>query len=276
MVRRSAWMLKVAGWVVLALCFGCGNNTTDPDAKTFPFLTPVDPLELRDDALTRGVGIYSGEPLAFALNEEDLRANNATGNFPKVAAASSHAMLHLKTYDELTQDFGEYVYQSIRQSEPARSPSAFLDQPGQGDLSRRALDLDAELDAALERVGLVGDMAGLEQRSVVVDFFRTRGDWYVRWDGLLTVENRMGEGIYGLGREDMYNDLLDEVGKVARTLEPTYFIVGDGMERLLASEGGAPGISPAEWANFVSFYRDAYDKIKEASPDTRVGVGINW
>jgi len=258
--------------LVVALLTGCGNNTTDPNAKTFPFLTPADPLVLTDNALTRGVGVYSGEPLAFALNEEDLRANSTTGNFPKIAAATSHAMLHLKSYDELTQDFGEYVYYGIRQSEPQRSPGDFINQPGQGDLSRRALDLNSELDAALMRV----DLTGLEQRSVVVDFFRTRGDWYVRWDGLLTAENRMGKGAYGLGREDMYNDLLDELGKVARNLEPSYFIVGDGMERLLAGDGGSEGISPGEWANFVSFYRDAYDTIKEASPNTRVGVGINW
>lgn len=242
------------------LAAGCGGGEVEP--ARFPFLTPASALDITD--VERGVNVRHGEALAMATN--------VVAGIDKTADEFDHVVLRLRAYDDQAQRLGEYTQHPVSARPDARAPTDFVAQPALGDLDRRAVDLNDELDEAL----MIAGRSGFTRRSVVVDLFRTRGDWYVRWDGLLTEqENRTGEGQYGLGRERMFNDLLARFEAVARDTQPVYFIIGDEIERLLATDTG-DGLSPAEWANFVIFYEEAATRIKAVSPDTKIGAGINW
>ncbi len=239
---------------------GCGGGEVEP--TRFPFLTPASALDVND--VERGVGVRHGEPLAMATN--------VPASLERTIDGFDHVMLRLRAYDDQAQRLGEYTQHPVSARPDARAATDFVAQPALGDLDRRAADLNSELDEAL----MIAGRNGFDRRSVVVDLFRTRRDWYVRWDGLLTEqENRTGEGEYGLGRERMCNDLLARFEAVARDTQPVYFIIGDEAERLLATDNG-DGLSPAEWANFVIFFEEAATRIKAVSPDTKVGAGINW
>ena len=110
----------------------------------------------------------------------------------------------------------------------------------------------------------------------MLNMWRLRKDWWVRWDGNLEDEaNLKGKGPYGLNRSNMYDDVLDQIEAVAQSQKPRYFIVGDEMDLLLASDNG-DGFSHADFANFVQFYNAAVARIRAESSNTKIGVGINW
>ena len=254
---------------VKAACLGlallavvsCGDEV-EPAPERYPALAQAAPLKLA--AVDLGVGVRSGEPLLFSINLPD--------RFKVASQDLGHVMLRVQSYDELAQQFGEYTFYKAPNNVTARGAGDFIQQAPLGNADRRAQDLTRELDEALMRA----QASGFDKRSVVVDLWRTRRDWYVRWDGLLDEPiNRVGKGNYGLGRKAMYDALVERAVTIARELKPQYMILGDEMELLLATDQGAP-LSRGEFSSFLSFYQEAAAKIRQASPGTKVGAGIHW
>lgn len=258
----------------MALCVvACGggeDDSADPadqmqmEPERFPALEEAEPLALSEVRV--GVGVHHGAPLAFAVQGAE--------GFERARAIFANVMMHVRSHDEQAHQYGEYTAYRVPMNEVTdqRSAIAFIQTPAEGDFAPRVDDLDAELDRATGRANI----EEFEGRSVVMDLWRTNGEWYVRWDGLLSDEaNTMGIGPYGLGRQDMVEDLLNQIEQVAREHEPTYFIIGDDMERLWATDGGE-GISSGEWSAFLAFYQRAAARIRDASPDTKIGAGIHW
>jgi hypothetical protein len=261
----KVWRVALCVALVCGAALGCGEDVAEtPAPNKYPALKAAEPLAL--GAAVRGVGVRHGELLAFSFNAPD-------GVKRAVMGAGAGPMLHIQAYDELTQEFGEYTFYTPPSSmQGVRRADAFLTQPELGRAVARTADLDRELDEALMRAGAVG----WDKRGVVVNFWRNRRDWFVRWDGLLGEQaNRVGKGNYGFGRRAMVEDLLGQLEQIARTQQPVRFIVGDEVELLFATDSGG-GISPAEFSNFLSFYQEAVRRIKAASPNTRVGMGIHW
>ena len=249
-----------------ALFASCGggaeeeNDTTPaPEPERFPALEEAEPLDLKalaaDDQL--GVSVRHGELRALKENDPSARVR-ATALFP-------HALYRVQAYDELARFYGEYTTYSINAAD-AEDARVFLMDRSRGLLDRRVEDLSEEVGGAFERT------------SIVVDFWRTNQEWFVRWDGLLDQEiNRLGIGPYGMGRPDMREDLLDHIETIAAAKTPHYMILGEGMEQLwLKTTEGGVDVYKSEWFAFLSFYQQAVTRIKAASPETQVGVGINW
>ena len=269
MLDRSLRPCSLA--LLMALCLATttacgGNNDTpepEPEPDLYPDLEEAEPLTL--DSVELGIGLHHGEALALA--------NNKGENLEEARGVFSHANLQVQAYDELTHQFGEYTYFRIDGGENPRGAIEFIQTPAAGEVAVRTADLKDEATSALGRVGA----DDFESVSVTVDFWRTNRQWYVRWDGLLGDDaNTVGIGPYGFGREEMVDDLLDEITDIARQNEPKYMVIGSEMELLWAQEMMTPGIAIGEWSGFLSFYQDAVDRIKEVSPNTKVGVGINW
>lgn len=261
----KVWQRALVGALMTCAFVGCGEEAEEkPAPNKYPALAAAEPLALA--AAVRGVGVRHGELLAFSFNAPE-------GVKRAVTNASAGPMLHIQAYDELTQEFGEYTYfQPPSSVQNIRRADAFLTQPELGRAAARTADLEREIDEALTRASATG----WDERGVVFSFWRNRRDWFVRWDGLLGEQvNTVGKGTYGFGRRAMVDDLLGQLEQIARTTQPETMVVGDEVELLFASDAGG-GLSPAEFSNFLSFYQQARARIKAASPNTRVGVGIHW
>lgn len=250
--------------LLLLLSAACGTGVDDQlrAHELTPALPEAEPLVLSEQNL--GVGVRSGAAVASAFFAPNV--------YNEVVGAIPHAVLHVQAYDEAAPTFGEYIVYSAPPETNARTASDFLGaNASAGRFERRVADLYDELDTASAEAG-----SSFTTQSVVLNLWRLRKDWWVRWDGNVGEEaNQKGRGSYGMFRRAMYNDVLDQVEEVASTHKPAYFIVGDEMELLLAGDDGE-GFSAAEWINFVQFYREAAKRIKAASPSTKVGAGINW
>jgi hypothetical protein len=241
---------------------GCGNNE-QPEPNRFPALTIADPLQLNQNNVA--VGIHHGEMLAF-------RENDPEGLAVAIETFQPRAVLHLQSYDELAWSFGEHTYFPTPSGIDARNAVDFQMDRSMGELAPRADDLISELEVNAEAV----DAQPFERKTIVVDFWRTRGDWWIRWDGILDEEvNTRGKGPYGFGLQEFANSMVNQIETVAQQQKPDLIIIGTDMERLFATdEGGA--ISQAEFSNFVAFYQRAAAGVRTVSPDTRIGVGFNW
>lgn len=259
-MRRLCLVLAIAA---AAACGGSENNDSATPENPYAPLPAAEPLDL--PAAELGVGIRSGEPIAGAFFASAIY-RDLVDTFP-------HALLHVQAFDEGAPTFGEYVFQSPPPDAMARPATQFLGANTPNALfGARVADLHDELDAAAAESGA----AAHASTSIVLNLWRLRKDWWVRWDGnLQDPANVKGQGPYGLHREAMYDEVLDEIEIAAQAHKPRYFIIGDEMDLLLASDNGE-GFSQAEFANFMQFYRAAVDRIKAQSPDTRVGAGINW
>jgi len=254
MTYSSAVATGVAAAVVLG-AFGCGNVDED-NGEDGP--RELEPLELTRDQL--GVGFHHGE--AGILEGEDL-VGETTSTF-------STAFVHVQLYDEHTWEFGEWQSYSVPDSErdEYRTPSRFRDDPSQGKFAPRTSDLVEEV-----RGTFGGDF---DRLGVVLDVWRMRKDWYVRWDGNIEDEvNWKGEGSYGFYRDEMVDDVVSQLKTVASDFQPEYLVVGDGMGRLLARED-QPGLAVDEFANFRGVYSRALQEINEVADSTKVGVGFDW
>lgn len=239
----------------------CGEDF-DLDALRFHALEDAQPLDLA--LIDRGVGVQSGEAMAIAKYNPTM--------FPKVTAALSHAVYTVPAYDAPTQELGEFVTFPPPNGVDERSSVLFkVTSPEAGKFAARVGDEYGDTET------FGGESsASFTSESVVLDFWRLSGDWYVRWDGKLDdPANREGRGQYGFYRIDFSEDLLDQIERVAQTHQPRYFIIGNEMERLLATSEGA-GIAPNEFSNFFAFYQEAVARIHAASPSTKVGFGIDW
>ena len=238
---------------------GCGESADDDKDDDNGEQTELEPLALTSDKL--GVGFHHGE--AGILEGNDL-VDATTSTF-------STAFVDVQVYDEHTWKFGEWEYYPPpnEMRKDYRTQSVFRDDPTNGKFAARAADLIEEVR------GVFGD-DGFGRVGVILDFWRSRGDWYVRWDGQLDDEaNYIGEGAYGFYRDEMAEDVVSQLRTVASEQKPEYLVVGDGMGRLLAREG-KPGLATDEFANFRRFYARAVSEVKKVSSSTRLGVGFDW
>lgn len=251
-------------FLLLAACGGSAdNNDASNEPDRYPTLAAAEPLDLPNREI--GIGVRSGGPIAAAFFKPSI--------YKDVVDTLPHAFLHVQAYDEGAPTFGEYVSYAAPPDAMARPATQFLGaNSDNARFQARAPDLYDEIAAADAESG----SSGFASESVVLNMWRLRKDWWVRWDGNLQDEaNLKGKGPYGLNRKNFYDDVLDQIEAVAQAKKPRYFIIGDEMELLLASDNGE-GFSLADFANFMQFYRAAVDRIHAQSPDTQVGAGINW
>lgn len=259
MRRRSDWFALVC-LIALLGAAACGGNEDDNEENGEQEQRP--PLEYQEERL--GVMVHHGEMGNLAAQGDDGKAV-----LDKAAAAFDHVFLHLQIYDEHAREFGEWDWAA----RPAgggdyRGPGHFVTRPDDAKLLPRATDLFDEVEQAARNK--------FDGKGVVIDVWRERDDWYVRWDGKLDNErNRRGEGPYGFYRSDMVESLVRQIREMATEHKPDYIVIGSDMERLLGTEDGE-GLAPDGYSNFKTFYREAVGAIKQVSPDTKVGAGINW
>lgn len=247
------------------LTFGCGDDSDDMVSERFPELAPADPLDLAEVEL--GVGLEPGSAGGIALFRPEF-FGDLTTTFP-------NGVLHVQSYDEAAQTVGEWrvMTPTNDQMDSYRGPLEFRDNDV---LAAQFEARVADLVADNANAAAVAGSSDFASTTVVLETWRLKRDWHVRWDGTFTGEgNNRNKGNYGFFRDDFRDSLLDQVETVAATQKPKYFIVGTEVERLFRSDEG-PGIAPGEYANFVLFYREAAKRIKAASPDTKVGAGVNW
>ena len=248
--------------VCLLLLSAAGPACSGSDGEDDEPSDPTTPLELSSDNL--GVGFHHGEAGVLPDRDQQAIVDTAKSTF-------SHAFLHVQAYDEHSWEFGEWeVYPpQNRQGSDYRDFDAFKTNQRLGRLEPRSADLVDEVQ------GTFGEQ-GFEQTGLVIDFWRMRGDWYVRWNGKLDeMVNLYGEGDYGFFRSEMVNALLDDIEAVAEDEQLDYIIIGTEMERLLATDEGE-GIAPDDFSNFKRFYRKAAARIQSVAPKTKVGSGFNW
>lgn len=249
------WALILVGALLVAP--GCGDDDEPAEPERFPELSAAEDLQYASEHL--GVGFQHGATIS--LNPTD----QGTGVLQRVEGVIDHAFLHVNLYDIFAPVLGEYLYYTAGASVEARGASHFHSNPGDARFVERAADLDAEVKAAVERAG-----TQFSSFSVVLDLWKPDGSWYLPWDGKMA---RPPES-YGFFQTENRQDLLAQIEAVASEQKPRYFIVGSDMERLLVP--GEESYSPAEFSNFLSFFQQAVDVIHSASPDTKVGAGINW
>ncbi len=274
-MNRFMRMFGASSLCCLTLIFGagCGGGSEEAEPLTvaeperFPELEAAEPLSFKELAGSDmlGVGAHSGEFYAANDNKPDS-LSRARDNF-------SHVLYNVQAYDELTQQYGEYTYYSITGGD-VRSPIDYLDNKSLAKPSLRLDALDAEASAALTAAGA----SEFSSKSVVIDFWRTNQEWFVRWDGLLDQDvNTVGIGPYGLARTEMRTEMLEAIESIAESYQPEFFVIGEDMEQLwLKGESGKLDAYNAEWFAFLSFYQEAVSRIRSVSPQTRVGAGINW
>ncbi len=187
-------------------------------------------------AAQRGLGVFDGD--AAIIGQVDAA--------DELNAAFSHLVLRRQLRDELIIS---------RQGTTALSDALF---------SATVEALRTEIDGAL----------ALDKTVLVLDLFRVSDGarpgspepYITSWD-----HNDRDPDRYGFWRGDLREAILTEVSTAATEQQPDIFVVGAEMERYLGMPGGLD-----DYANFVSLYQEAYAAIKAASPQTRVGVGIDW
>lgn len=256
--RLAGLFFCVLSLAIAILAVGCGG-----EEERFPTLDAAGPLQLGADQL--GVGLYHGEALGLA-DERPAQMQESAPHF-------GHAFFRVKSYDEFSVAVGEYHAHPLSSHDPRLASDFSRHGTTMARLEARAADIIDELDQALD----LADADGFSSRSFVVDFFRERGDWFVRWDGNLSDgPNTEGVGPYGFDRQDMVDDLLDHVEAVAANHEPAWIVLGDSMDRLVATDEDEEGISREQFDLFLDFFELAVERIHAASPGTRVAAGFHW
>jgi len=235
---------------------GGDDGSDDPDR----------PLDLAET--TFGVTFHHGE--AGILDNGEQPDQSVIDRSLSVSGAG---FLDLQSYDEHSWQFGEWEVHPRKSSDSDyRSPGMFRNNPGMARFENRADDLVEEVES---RFGEFRN-GGFDELGMILDVWRMRGDWYVRWDGTLDAEeNRIGRGDYGFYRSDMREDIASQVVSAAGVHQPEYLVVGSDMERLLGRRG-EPGLAPDEFSNFRQFYNDVVEGVSDSSPSTRMGIGFDW
>lgn len=262
MMRRLHSIIACS--LLFAGCGGSANNDDLPvEPERFPALPEAEPLDWSSVEL--GTGLRSGSAIATAFQ--------AGGVYGDIQSNVPHVFYYVQAYDEGAPRLGGYVFNDPPPANSMEQPAtAFITDGSLGFFEPRVDDIYDEVASADAEAG----SGGFESESVVIDLWRLRRDWWVRWDGNLDDEsNTKGKGPYGMSREDMQSDILDQLEAVAADHSPRYFIIGDDMDLLLAGDSG-DGFSIADYSNFLQFFEKAVTRIKDASPNTRVGAGINW
>lgn len=262
---RAALVARLGAGLIFCqtlLTIGCGA-----EEERFPSLPEAASLEVTTSQL--GVGLHHGDSLGAALNR-----NGAA--FVDVSTVFGHTFFHVKSYDEVAGIVGEFHVQRIRSEQvdfEVRGPMEFPLRSPAARLARRADDIVREFEVAKA----IADVDAFGEKSFVVDFWRERGDWFVRWDGNLnTGSNIEGTGTYGFDREEFSEDLLAELVTMAEEHQPTYLIIGDSMDRMLAAEGYEEGVAPEQFEPFLIFFKEAVTEIKSVAPQTQIMAGFHW
>jgi hypothetical protein len=250
--------------LLLATTVACGgSDNTSKQTSGDDTKQNTEPLTLESSRL--GVGLRHGEAGYLGERETDRRQQAIDATM----SAFDHAFLHLDSFDTPAQKFGSWRIYPPTDANP-ESSTYFQDNPGEAQLVARTDDLFAETQGAMGK-------DGFENYSVVVDFWRISGEWYLRWDGNFDrLDGNDPKELYGFFLKDMYDDLLRQIRLVAKEHKPRYIVVGTGMERLLAQSDGKEGLDPSDFSNFKRFFRDVVQEVQRVSPDTKVGAGFNW
>lgn len=263
---QSYWLSKKSVGVCLLSLFlaaSCGPR----EEERFPELESASPLTLERGQV--GVGLHHGDALGAAVNRNGAALVDGANFF-------GHAFFHVRSYDEVSGIVGEYHVQRVREEqigEAVRGPTDFPIRSPAARLSNRGADLSLELEKALE----IANATGFDDRSFVVDFWRTRGDWLIRWDGNLNSgSNIEGKGTYGFDREDMVIDLISQFVDLANQQQPTWLVVGDSMDRFLAAAGYEDGLGPEQFQYFLEFFQQVVPAVHAVSPETKVVAGFHW
>lgn len=264
-MRRDRVFATILSLAVSLACIGCsGTDGDDNDKNNKDKQKDQTPLELSKEML--GVGFHHGE--AGALQEGGSPGKDVIDS---VSKNFSTAFLHVQTYDEHAWKFGEWTNHPHpnASSSDYRGLTFFKKNPGKGRFKPRVADLAEEVSGAFGKKAFANF-------GIVLDFWRMRQDWYVRWDGNLEEdENLYGEGSYGFFRKSMTDSLITQIREAAAEHKPAYMVIGTDMGRLLARED-KPGLAPDDFSNFKQFYRAATAEIGKASRQTKVGAGFNW
>jgi|SRR5690554_101431 len=253
--RRIYWVGLVA--LLIFTGVGCGDDAEPKAPERFPALAEASPLEYRSDAF--GVGFHHGATVRLTPGASQ------NGVLERASKVVNHAFLHVSAYDEYAATYGEFLYYSAATGTPARGAQHFRSNPDDARFEPRADDLFAEVESAMADSG-----SDFGSYSVVLDLWNSRNTGYVPWDGLTT----RPAGTFGLYTQAMHESLIAQISAVAAEHKPRYFIVGNAMERLAAP--GSPVYSETEFSNFMLFFQDAVAAIHAASPQTKVGAGIDW
>ena len=185
---------------------------------------------------------YTKRGITAWTEDEAAFANKAS----ELSAAFSSLVIRAQIFDEL-------VYS--REGNAGISRSRFA---ARVDTIREAIETSYQA----EGVVLVLDLMRLSDGSDA----SAKPAYLASWDN-----NDREIERYAFWRDDYRAALLEQIVAAAEAQQPAAFVVGAEMERYLAIEGGE-----ADWTNLVTFYRDAYKAIKEVSPTTKVGLGIDW
>lgn len=256
MNQRSYYWVGLASFLIFT-GLGCGDDADATAPDRFPALGEASALEYESDAF--GVGFHHGSTVRLTPGESQ------NGVLERAGSVINHAFLHVSAFDAYASTYGEFLYYSAATGTPSRGPQDFRTNPDAARFEARAGDLLSEVREAKLESG-----ADFDSYSIVLDLWNSRSSWYVPWDGKST----RAPGSFGLYRDDMRESLIAQISAVAAESKPRYFIIGNAMERFVAD--GEAAFSETEFSNFMVFYQDAVAAVHAASPETKVGAGINW
>lgn len=244
-LRARAWRLLLPATLGLVLFAAACGEDVKPDPAAAAAVAPMptgDPLTL--DADNAAVGVHFGDlPLMTGHSSHEF-----------VASAFDTAVLHVQVIDE--RKAWEF------------NPDDIKENPATVQAKKRTEELLDEIDDAIE----ADSLEDFGRYVMVIDVFRVAGNWPVRWDGV-KIRDFEEPGAYGFDREDMRDEelriIVDAVAEAAERKNLTHVVVGAAIERLQL-------VNPDDFANFVSFYGEVYDALKERWPDLAVSPGLNW
>lgn len=242
--RRVALLILLASVASLSLVAGCGEDP-EPDPAAAAATAPMptgSPIALKQDNA------------AVRLGFGDMPLMTGHSSLQFISDAFSTAVLEVQVIDERkAQEF---------------NPTDVKDNPAVVQAKKRTEELLDEIDEAIAADGV----ADFDRYVLVIDLFRVNSRWLVRWDGV-KIRDIDEDGAYGLDREDMRTEekkiILDAIAEAADRKPLTHVVIGAAIERLEL-------VNPEDFGNFVSFYGEVYDAIKERWPDLLVSPGLNW
>ena len=135
---------------------------------------------------------------------------------------------------------------------------------GHTDLPERLDDLYEEFE---------DEIALFDTEYLVIDLQRWDREWIVDWIGGTRDEPENRETYLYFGHDDRRGDYWPEVEArlvdTAQRFVPDAMIIGTEMNRYYAQ-------NPDDWDNYIDFFWQMYDAIKEVNPDIDVAAGFNW
>lgn len=240
----GAYARALLGILALSACWGCEEETKDPEPP--PLVLPDDPDPTYDD------GHWAVEQRGVALDTEDIPIIVESGN-----AGLSTARIR--------DDFGLLVLNTPYVDWRAtRCPS-----------SSEAPNVQPRRNA--ERIlGELRDRRGVTKDRIAVNVdLLTPGR-----RGILHVCFDRGESQARFGSQEHREKVIEAFRDLAGLPDLAYVTVGLELNRyyhLLVEEGGRdPRRVRDDYTNLVTLYREVYAAIKDVNPNIKVGPGISW